>query len=170
MDNDLVEAWRRNCALNLHLLDWLPDAALSARYAPNTRTAAKQFSHLHNVRVYHLEARGKRTLGGLETFPRGAEPSRREIRRALVASEDALAVLLGDCAARGAVPSWRGPPSTFLAYFVAHEAHHRGLAMAALRVSGVRVPKEIVYGLWDRWPREREPAAPRRPARRARKG
>lgn len=44
---------------------------------------------------------------------------------------------------------WKGAPATFLAYVIAHEAHHRGLAMVAMRVAGHKLPKEVVYGQWD---------------------
>jgi uncharacterized damage-inducible protein DinB len=155
---DLVEAWRRNCALNLLFLDSLPDAALEGRYAPRTRSVAAQFAHMHSVRVYHLEARGKPFLDGLRSFPRGAEPGRKEIRAALLASADAVAAFLGDCAAQGRVPGWKGPPATFLSYFVAHEAHHRGLAMAALRLSGFKAPDVLKWGLWTGWDPARETA------------
>ncbi len=32
---------------------------------------------------------------------------------------------------------------------VAHEAHHRGLAMVAMRLAGRALSKELVYGQWD---------------------
>lgn len=172
---DLVEAWRRNCALNLLFLDSLPDAALEGRYAQRTRTVLAQFQHLHSVRVYHLEGRGKAFLGGLRSYPRGAEPTRKEVRAALLASADAIAAFLADCAAKGRVPGWKGPPVAFLSYFVAHEAHHRGLAMAALRLSGFKAPEVLKWGLWTGWDPEREPAkapakkAPAKKARRARR-
>ncbi|NUN53694.1 MAG: DinB family protein, partial [Planctomycetaceae bacterium] len=129
----------------------LDDAALEARYAPRTRSVAAQFAHMHSVRTYHLEAFGKRPIGSLASFPRGAEPARKEIRAALAASAEALAGALAEAAAKGKVPSWKGTPASWLAYFCAHEAHHRGLALAALRVAGVKVPKEVVYGLWEGW-------------------
>jgi len=47
------------------------------------------------------------------------------------------------------VPNWKGPPATFLAYLAAHEAHHRGLAIVAIRVSGHKLPEAVIYGQWD---------------------
>jgi uncharacterized damage-inducible protein DinB len=170
---DLVEAWRRNCALNLLFLDALPDAALEGRYAPRTRSVLAQFAHMHSVRVYHLQAHGKAFLGGLRSYPRGAEPTRREVRAALVASAEAIAARLADAAALGRIPGWKGPPAAYLAYLVSHEGHHRGLAMAALRLSGHRAPDELKWGLWSGWNVESAPAPgpakpPRKTARRAR--
>jgi uncharacterized damage-inducible protein DinB len=68
--------------------------------------------------------------------------------------------LLRDAIASGRVAGWRGPPATFLAYLVAHEAHHRGLAIVALRAAGHRLPTEVVYGLWD-WGKRARARAPR---------
>jgi len=156
MESDLVEAWRRNAAMNHLLLDALPPKALGARYSPTTRTVAAQFAHVHNVRVYHLEARGRTKGTRLKAFPRGARPAKAALRRALLASEEAIASLLEACEAEGRVRSWRGPPATFLAYFVSHEGHHRGLATASLRLSGFKVRQEVLYGLWQEWGRERK--------------
>ena len=50
--------------------------------------------------------------------------------------------------------AWKGPPASFLCYLVAHEAHHRGLAMVAMRQCGRKLPQEVVYGQWD-WGKKR---------------
>ncbi len=50
------------------------------------------------------------------------------------ASEEVIAQYLEECEAAGDVKYWSGPPATFLSYLVAHEAHHRGLAMVATAV------------------------------------
>ena len=149
MDHELAEAWRMSNDKNLALLDAIPDGALADRYSPKTRTVAAQFAHMHNVRVSHLERRGPEFLGDLSGFPRGAQPSKRELRTALVASEHAIAQLLEKCGRTGKVKNWGGgPPATYLGYFIAHEAHHRGLAIVALRLSGTKLPKDTLYGLW----------------------
>jgi uncharacterized damage-inducible protein DinB len=66
-----------------------------------------------------------------------------------------VASLLAECEGKGRVASWKGPVETFLAYLVAHEAHHRGLVLASLRIAGLKAPPEVVYGLWEAWGRER---------------
>ena len=37
----------------------------------------------------------------------------------------------------------------FLAYFVAHEGHHRGQIVLLARQTGHRLPGEITAGLWQ---------------------
>lgn len=145
----LVEAWRMSQDANLFLLDALRPAWLADRYGARTRTVAAQFAHVHGVRLRWLRHAAPRLVAGVAGFERGAEPGKRELRRALVASSKPVERFLEDCEAGGRVPSWKGPPVTFLGYLVAHEAHHRGLVLVALRVCGHSPPEEVVYGLWD---------------------
>jgi uncharacterized damage-inducible protein DinB len=148
MMSTLAEAWRRNNEKNLFLLDAVPAKALAARYSDRTRTVASQFAHMHNVRVYHLQRLRAKHLGKLETFPRGAQPAKKELRATLKASENAIANLLSDSEAEGRVKGWNGTPTMYLSYFVSHESHHRGLVLVSLRLSGVKLSKDVVYGLW----------------------
>lgn len=151
MKSDLAAAWRANTAVNYRLFDAIPGGGFAAAYSERTRTVAAQFAHLHNVRVYHLEKRAPHLLGELKTFARGAQPAKRALRGALKSSDAAIAALLAECGAAGRVKSWKGTPASYLAYFVAHEAHHRGLAIVALRLSGVKIPKDVLNDLWYLW-------------------
>lgn len=99
-------------------------------------------------RVSHLQRRAREHVGDLQSFPRGAQPGKRELRGTLRASENALARLFEDAEAAGKVKSFAGSPATYLGYFIAHEAHHRGLVLVSLRLSGTKLPKEITYGIW----------------------
>lgn len=140
---------------NLYLLGEIAEAHLGDRYAPRTRTVAGQFAHMHNVRLRWLRHAAPAHAGGLEGFSRGAEPTKRELVAALEASAAAIAAFLEECDEAGAVPQWNGPPSTMLGYLVAHEAHHRALAIIALRLSGHRLPQEVTYGQWQ-WGKKRD--------------
>jgi len=145
----LVKTWHQSHAKNLLLLDALPATALFDRYSPKTRTVASQFAHMHNIRVSQITHRAPALVGDLTPFPRGAQPDHDALRGTLEASSAAIAALLEAAEGTGKVKGWKGSPTTFLGYLIAHEAHHRGLAMVALRLSGTRVPKAIAYGLWD---------------------
>ena len=51
--------------------------------------------------------------------------------------------------------TWRNLPldvGHVLAYFVAHEAHHRGQIVMAARELGYRLPADVSAGLWQ-WTR-----------------
>lgn len=151
MASDLVTAWKVNNALNMKLLDAIPAKAMKDRYSDRTRTVAAQFAHMHNVRVYHLEKRAGHHLGKLAAFERGAQPTKAQLRSALKASAAAVGKMLDEFETEGTVKSWKGPPATYLAYFVSHESHHRGLALICMRISGTKIPDEAKYGLWDGW-------------------
>lgn len=151
MSSDLVETWHTSCAITRMLLEAIPARALKDRYTPKTRTVAAQFAHVHNVRVYQIGKRGKDHLGKLEPFPRGAEPTRAQLVKALAASEKAMAKVLADCEAVGKVKGWKGSPTSWLGYLIAHESHHRALANVCLRFSGTKIPDAAKYGIWDGW-------------------
>jgi uncharacterized damage-inducible protein DinB len=145
----LGAAFLRNNDANLFLLRAIPDADMGAAYSARTRTVAAQFAHMHYVRVLHLRKRGKEHLGDLQAFPTGAQPTRKELERALTGSAKAIVAFLAAAEEKGAVKSWHDPPAGFLAYLVAHEAHHRALAILSLRLAGRKLHKDTLYGIWN---------------------
>lgn len=122
------------------------------------RTLRMLLAHLHNIR-----ARWIRTLG----LPHGiAVPplvdmrrvGRRDLLAALRRSGKGIAAILTlGLHAEGQVPpspvyTWRNLPldvGHVLAYFVAHEAHHRGQVVMAARQLGHRLPASMTNGLWQ---------------------
>lgn len=149
MQYQLVEAWRMNNEANIFLLDSLPAAYLKLAYAARTRTVAAQFAHMHNVRVRWLTYADPKLANRSKPFARKVEPTKASLRRAMQQSEKTVSLFLEKCEASGTVKNWNGLPATFLGYIVAHEAHHRGLVLAAVRVTGHELPKRVIYGLWD---------------------
>ena len=155
MPSQLVEAWHMANVENFYTLDQIPAAHMSDSYSTRTRTVSAQFAHMHNVRTRWMMHMAPSLLGKVKTFPRGAQPTKRELKAALRASEKVIARYLEECEAAGKVKRWKGPPATFLCYLVAHEAHHRGLAMVAMRMCGHRPSKELVHGQWQ-WGKQGE--------------
>jgi uncharacterized damage-inducible protein DinB len=147
--SQLVDAWRMSQEVNLFLLGKIPAKGLTASYSPRTRTVAGQFAHMHNVRLRWLGHAAPALVGEAKSFPKGGEPTKAELKRALSASAKTIERFLEESEASGKVRSWSGSPATFLGYLVAHEAHHRGLAMVALRTAGVKLGNDVVYGMWQ---------------------
>jgi uncharacterized damage-inducible protein DinB len=149
MSTDLLEAWRMSNEANLFLLSKLPSAALKDAYGSRTRDVAAQFAHMHAVRLRWLGHASPAHAAGVKKLSKDVPSTKAQLSAALRASERAVAGFLAESAETGKVKKWRGGPATFLSYLVAHEAHHRALAMVALRLSGHPPDKEVVYGLWD---------------------
>jgi uncharacterized damage-inducible protein DinB len=139
---------------NLYLLSKLPAGSLGDRYSPRTRDVASQFAHMHSVRLRWLRHAAPDLVGDAEALPKEPRPNKTALKKALKASERLVASFLDRCEEAGKVKAWNGPPESFLAYLVAHEAHHRGLAMVALRAAGRKLPEEAVYGQWQ-WGKKR---------------
>lgn len=154
MKSQLVDAWRMSNEANLFLLGKISAKYLDDSYSPRTRTVGAQFAHMHNVRLRWLQHAAPELVGRVKPFPKGAKPTKTELKKALRASEQPVTRYLEECDSKGEVKYWKGPPASVLSYLVAHEAHHRGLAMVAMRLSGRKLPQDVVYGQWQ-WGKQR---------------
>lgn len=152
----LTEAWRTNNRINLYLFDAITDEGMQCTLSTRGgRDVARQFAHMHDVRLYHLEKRAPDLLEGLEPFRSKEHPERTAVREALVASGDAVERFLSELEEPPEGKkrkAFKKGVATTLAYFVAHESHHRGSIVLTLKMSGHKVDQSIAYGLWD-WDR-----------------
>lgn len=151
---ELVEAWRTNNRINLFLIDQIQDEGMHVTLSTRGgRDVCRQFAHLHNVRVWHLEKRARDLAEGLDVFETADHPDKDRLRQALNASGAAIETFLVDV--------WEGRPRrrgfkkgifTTLAYLVAHESHHRGSILLTLKQSGYKLDKAASYAIWG-WDR-----------------
>jgi len=154
MESQLIEAWQMSNEANHYLLENIAEDYLKDSYTPRTRTVAAQFAHVHNVRLRWLNHAAAKLVGDVQSFPKSAQPTKEELQKALRDSEVIVTRFLEECESSGKVKSWNGSPATFLGYMIAHEAHHRALTIVALRISGHKLPSEVIYGQWD-WGKKR---------------
>ena len=55
---ELLEAWRTKNRINLFLIDRISDEGMKSTLSKRGgRNVVRQFTHLHNMRVWHLENR-----------------------------------------------------------------------------------------------------------------
>ena len=95
MREEIVEAWRTNNRINLFLIDEISAAGMKCTLSKRGgREVARQFAHLHDVRIYQLEKRARDLSEGLVRFQsKGAKavvPSKAQLRKALKASGHAV--------------------------------------------------------------------------------
>ncbi len=152
--DEIARAWRTNTSINLMILDAIPDEALGDTLSKRGgRGVAGEFAHLHNVRLMHLEKRARDLAEGVEKLQPKPHPPRKTLRRALVRSGDAVEAFLRELAeGKPGRRGFRRGLHTTLAYFIAHEAHHRGRVLLTLKASGHTIDRDIAMGIWD-WDR-----------------
>src|SRR5262245_39776221 len=151
MREQVLEAWRINNRINLFLIDRITDAGwTSTTSARGGRDVARQFAHLHNVRLGWLEVSAKDLLKGLKKFDAKVSPMKAEAKAALAVSGEAIEQLLARAVdsggvlkgfKRGAVPA--------LGYLIAHDSHHRGSILLTLKLTGHKVDSATQYGIWE---------------------
>jgi uncharacterized damage-inducible protein DinB len=150
MRDDLLEAWRTNNRINLFLIDKISAAGMKCSLSKRGgRDVARQFAHMHNVRVWHLEKRARDLAEGLAEFETKVTPTKTQLRKALAASGKAVesfleGVIAGDPKRRG----FKKGIFATLGYFVAHESHHRGSILLTLKECGHNIDKGAQYAIW----------------------
>ncbi len=154
LTDQLLQVWRTNDRINTMLIDAIDDEGLLCTLSTRGgRSVGRQFAHLHYVRIHHLQRRAKALAEGAELFESKAEPERAALSAALQDSSRRMEDFIRYAGA--GVPGIR----TFkrglvqhVAYFVAHESHHRGSVLLTLKVCGRAVEKSVRDGVWD-WDR-----------------
>jgi uncharacterized damage-inducible protein DinB len=151
MLEEVLEAWRTNNRINLFLIDRISSAGMRCTLSKHGgRDVAGQFAHIHNVRVWHLQQRARDLAQKLKTFQAKTHPTEPQLRKALSASGAAVESFLADLIAGEAKRrGFKKGVATSLAYFVAHESHHRGSILLTLKECGHKLNQATQYAIWN---------------------
>ena len=144
----LLEAWRKNNAANLLLLEHVSDAQLDLDL-PKSKSIRGHFAHVVNVRRMKLKMSGRDLLDTEEKSDR-----HRATREALRADMNSTSEAIERLFARIEAPSSKLKATsvnaaTSMAGLLVHEGSHRGQIEATLRIAGQELPAEVQLVLWD---------------------
>jgi len=146
----LAETFAINNRINLYLLNAMNETQLATTYASGkSRTVGKQWAHIHQVRLMWLKAAAPDLLKGLTPLTDKDSLDKQALQAALTASGKAMEELLSAAAITGKVKGFKPHATAFLGYLMAHEGHHRGQIMVALKENGMMVDKKTQFGIWE---------------------
>jgi uncharacterized damage-inducible protein DinB len=154
----ILAPWRTNGRVNATLIAALPEALWGAALPGAPRRTVRSLAvHLHNARSRWLKTLGEPLGIARPPLVNLHRATKRELLRALRVSDRAIeALLVRGLDEGGTVPAtraytWRNLPldvGHVLAYFVAHEAHHRGQLVLVARQLGEPLPRAVSDALW----------------------
>lgn len=150
----VLATWKRHNQILLFLLTRVPEKALgSVPMGSKGRDVARQFAHVERVRQGWLRFHETGERPELPKAPKDQRPAKKELKAALQVSGKAIEEHLAK-ALRGEarVRLFGRSPVRFLGYLIAHESHHRGQILLALKQSGFPIKEDVVMkGLWGKW-------------------
>jgi uncharacterized damage-inducible protein DinB len=151
---EVLATWKRHQQILLFLLQRVPEKHLGATPTDSKgRDVARQFAHLNRTRLgwLHFHATGVRPE--LPKSSQGERPKKKALAAALKASGKGVEELLAKSLRKEArVRLFGKSPVRWMGYLIAHESHHRGQIVLALKQSGVVLDEKVrVEGLWGKW-------------------
>lgn len=151
---EVLATWKRHQQILLFLLQRIPEKHLGAVPLDSKgRDVARQFAHLNRTRLGWLSFHATGERPELPKSAKGERPKKKELRSALQASGRQVEELLGKALRKEArVRMFGKSPVRWMGYLIAHESHHRGQILLALKQSGVKLDEKVtVQGLWGKW-------------------
>ena len=150
MKAQIIETWHINNRVHLMLIDAISDEGLHCTLSKRGGgTPAKQFTHLHNLRLWRFEKVDKELLKGQTKIDTTGTIDKGLLKKRLSESGTAIAKIIEKGIDDGGkIKGFKRGVIPFLGYIIAHESHHHGNILLTLKQCGHRIPKDIQYGIW----------------------
>src|SRR5256714_2387710 len=162
----LIPVWKTTNRITVFLLEHLPPKLWPASVPGYPRRTVRMIGgHIHNARCMWIKTLGKSHGIEVPDAVQRRRVTQKQLVRALDRSSRSMIPLLRlGCDHGGTIPAssaytWRNLPldvGHVLAYFVAHEGHHRGQIVMLARQLDYRLPADVTAGLWQWTKRAKE--------------
>lgn len=162
----ILAAWETSNRVTVFLVERIPSPLWDASVPGAPRRTVRMIAgHIHNSRCTWIKMVGKEHGVPVPESVDRRKVTRKQLVSQLERSSTGIRSLLRLACDRGGripIPStyvWRNLPldaGHVLAYFVAHEAHHRGQIVLIARQLGYRLPIAVTGGLWQWTKRSKE--------------
>ena len=146
---DILETWLIHDRINQYLIASIDDSFLTDIPASKGRTVGEQLAHMHNVRLMWLKASAPSLYASQTKIEKGDPLSTAIISEHLKQSGEAIHQLLENGLNEGKIKGFKPHPTAFMGYLIAHESHHRGQLILALKQSGHKLDQKVLFGLWE---------------------
>lgn len=150
MQDQIIKTWEINNRVNIMLIESISDEGLECSLSKRGgRDVARQFAHLHYVRLYRIEKAAKNLLENQTQIDPKSDITRKLLLKRLNESSKGITQILKlGIENDGKVKGFKRGVIAMLSYLINHEGHHRGSIILTLKQCGYPVPKDIRDGIW----------------------
>jgi len=153
LQREVLATWKRHQQILMLLVGRIPEKHLSAvPTATSGRDVARQLAHLNRTRLGWLSFHATGERPQLPRTSQAVRQTKKELAAALRESGKAIEELLAKALKKEArIRLFGKSPVRWMGYLIAHESHHRGAILLALKQNGFVLAEKPSSDLWGKW-------------------